>query len=121
MVYSFNYSNSTATKKHTKQIFSYFIQSLTLSTNMLKPLQISWGEDFGGKTHIKSKIDSNNRLQGYYVMYGPKGNVWYTGTYRDGKKDGEFLIYDNQSGKLIKRSIYKNDEETSRTLFVEDK
>lgn len=81
------------------------------------PLQISWSEDFGGKTHIDGNVDSKKHLQGHYVMYGPRGNVWYTGTYRDGKEDGEFLIYDDKSGKLIRRSVYVYGQEISSTLF----
>ncbi|HRD39961.1 MAG TPA: hypothetical protein PLC65_15135 [Bacteroidia bacterium] len=51
---------------------------------------------------------ANGFRHGFYKSYYDNGILWCSGWYKEGKKEGEFRIYD-QSGKLKQTRLYFKD------------
>ncbi len=52
----------------------------------------------------------NGQLDGELKQFSEKGKLIEVSHYKDGKKHGKEVRYDDKSGKELKRTYYKNGE-----------
>ncbi len=71
-----------------------------------------------GQIRIKGTY-KNNKRDGEWIYYFEDGKVWSQGTFKDGKSDGVFTVY-NKDGSLFMRSSYKNGKPDGKWLFYEN-
>lgn len=80
----------------------------------------------------KNVTDANGLKQGVWEKKNEAGKLVYTGAFKDGKPEGEFVYYDS-TGKIKAKSvytengtnaftvIYRNDKKASEGLYINEK
>ena len=65
------------------------------------------GSGFGKTVNPFKQVPSKNAQQvGLWKRYYDNGQLWDEGTYEDGKKVGEWKVYD-KAGALKQRKVFK--------------
>lgn len=62
------------------------------------------------------KYKNNKPIDQIFIGYYPNGSKKYQGTYKNGKLNGDFLVYDT-SGNIISKLIYINDKQIEKILY----
>jgi len=60
-----------------------------------------------------------DRMNGEYKMWYPNGQLSFSGVYKNGLKEGTFILFD-ESGQVLKKGDYQNGELVSGEVVVQD-
>ncbi|HPH91074.1 MAG TPA: energy transducer TonB [Ferruginibacter sp.] len=83
-----------------------FVAVKTYPGNTFERLDYKMG---GPLIKLRTYNDSNlSILDGSYIEYDEKGNIFLTGTYSDNKKNGDWLYY-NDTGKVMLTRVFEHD------------
>jgi uncharacterized protein len=67
-----------------------------------------WTSNYpNGKLFMQGTYDKKGKKQGVFEVYDEEGNLTRTETYKDGKRNGDFI--DFYQGKAVGKTKYKND------------
>ena len=100
-----NYVNNELNGKYTKTYADRSMQTEGFYTNGLKDK--TWIEfDKNGKKSLETEY-TNDKLNGIRKVF-EDGELMKSENYKDGKRNGEFLVYENNDGKiqLVKQDNY---------------